>query len=407
MNKELIVVLGMHRSGTSVLTKGISEIGYYVGKTAEGKEDNQKGFFENEELVRLNEHILDEFSIRWKTIDYLYIDRCETFIDFLKERYFQRAYNIIENLFQNSNKCVIKDPRVSILMPFWERILNKMDINVKYVLALRSPDEVAQSLINRKDMDYKSAIDLWLYYNISIMKKTNHDMIVINYDNIISDTKETLIRLCDWLQIDSKSKMNKIHEFSENFVEKDFKHCDNNTTMINSYENLMFEFLNKDYLYVKDMKEFLNNNLNEYELYLNADKLPLLNKATRVYINTTSGENKKISVDLQDTFEQNICVDKEYLENVQNIIFQPVEDDCIFILNSIKSSNGKNVNIVSTNAVYIKDNVYIFSKYSKIYLECSNIENKSMFLSFSIYPMDRYTLSIMYKIKEREKFNDL
>ena len=65
--KRVIVVLGMHRSGTSAITRGLQELGADLGPdlmpAAEG--DNDKGFWEDMGAYRINERILSKLGSSW------------------------------------------------------------------------------------------------------------------------------------------------------------------------------------------------------------------------------------------------------------------------------------------------------------------------------------------------------
>ena len=52
MNKKVVLILGMHRSGTSVLSAGLQSMGVYLGdKLFSPESDNPKGNYENEKIV--------------------------------------------------------------------------------------------------------------------------------------------------------------------------------------------------------------------------------------------------------------------------------------------------------------------------------------------------------------------
>ena len=68
VGKKNIVVLGMHRSGTSMFAEIISRLGFYTGETEEllePQEDNPKGFWERRDVVQLNDLILEEAGGSW------------------------------------------------------------------------------------------------------------------------------------------------------------------------------------------------------------------------------------------------------------------------------------------------------------------------------------------------------
>ena len=68
-NHEIICVLGMHRSGTSLLTRLLNLLGVELGPnqflTTEPLNDNPKGYWEHKELTLISDEILHRFGGRW------------------------------------------------------------------------------------------------------------------------------------------------------------------------------------------------------------------------------------------------------------------------------------------------------------------------------------------------------
>lgn len=63
-----VITLGMHRSGTSALTRCLNLLGLSVGPEDDlipASEENVKGFWENVELKKLNDNILEAFDGEW------------------------------------------------------------------------------------------------------------------------------------------------------------------------------------------------------------------------------------------------------------------------------------------------------------------------------------------------------
>ncbi len=405
MQKKLVIVLGMHRSGTSVLTKGISELGYFVGdKTLPANIANEKGYFEYEELIRLNNHILDELSVRWKTIDLIYINRCETFLNFIEERYYERAYKILENIFEQNDRCVIKDPRISLLMPFWEKVLANMKIKYKYVLAVRNPNEVSKSLVARRDVDFNYGQNLWLYYNTIILKNLKSDILVVNYSDVINDTKKTMYRLCEWLEVDKNSFQERINDFTSTFVEKSLKRQNEEILFDNPVLKQMYDFLNTDSILNSDCKMFIKKQEKHIDMYLNKCLKPFAGRSTKIFIdNGDDSTSESIVVhELESCFEQTINLDLIDFGEINNIRLKLADDDCIIVINEILINNEILDKNWSTNAVYKNGNHHVFMRWCDIYIENIACCIDNLKIKLEIYPIDGYSLSTGYKIKERE-----
>ena len=89
-NNRLIVVLGMHRSGTSAVTRGLKVLGVSLGETLYGAMAgvNEKGFWEDIHLNALNVEMLDAIESDWSHVGA--IDSSDVEI-LHKQGYFLRA----------------------------------------------------------------------------------------------------------------------------------------------------------------------------------------------------------------------------------------------------------------------------------------------------------------------------
>ena len=105
-----IVVLGTHRSGTSVFTKVISLLGAELpANVMAANSANEAGFWEPSRLVDLHDELLSEAGSHWADIEPLRLDRLP-----LDRYFFYRAEiaRIIGEEYRQSPLIVIKDPRV-------------------------------------------------------------------------------------------------------------------------------------------------------------------------------------------------------------------------------------------------------------------------------------------------------
>ena len=116
MTKKLVVVLGMHRSGTSAVTRGLSFLGVDLGVSfIPSQKDNVKGFWEDKDFKELNEEMLKSLGHDWHTLKLLNGDKL---CDQLKA-YRTRALDLLKTKICHSVVFGVKDPRFSLLLPFW------------------------------------------------------------------------------------------------------------------------------------------------------------------------------------------------------------------------------------------------------------------------------------------------
>lgn len=155
-----VIILGMHRSGTSALAGSLQEQGLYLGRVFEENPHNKKGNRENNEIYLLNENILTANNGNWMSPPIS--------IDWTLEQAARRD-EIIESFIQSGNKIWgFKDPRTLFTLDFWLEGLK--DVTNKYVGSFRHPLSVARSLHARDKMPMEDGFRMWALYNKRLLE---------------------------------------------------------------------------------------------------------------------------------------------------------------------------------------------------------------------------------------------
>ena len=191
-----VLVLGMHRSGTSSLTRALSALGLQLGEPllAPASENNETGFWELAELVAINEEILDALEIPWDSYESL----PEDWIHRLPEEHTDRAIALVKRNFDGVPAFALKDPRVCRLWPFWIRVLKKTDVKVIAIHIVRAPAEVAASLARRDDHSVERGAGIWIRYVLEA-ESIPVPRLLLNYDTLLSDSQNTVQYMRNWL----------------------------------------------------------------------------------------------------------------------------------------------------------------------------------------------------------------
>lgn len=169
-----VLILGMHRSGTSCLTGCLEEAGLYLGKVNTEAGFNKKGNRENREVMEHHDRILARVGAAWNnppTIDPVWTHAEKEHLNGLLTRY------------GNEPIWGLKDPRLLFMLDGWLAITRP-----KFIGTFRHPFEVASSLGHRarvwnQPMDMETAYQLWAAYNtklLSVYKYKPFD--IIRYD---------------------------------------------------------------------------------------------------------------------------------------------------------------------------------------------------------------------------------
>ncbi len=161
-NRLCVFILGMHRSGTSALSGVLQLAGLDLGKKImRPLEDNPKGFFENEIITLLNEKILDDLYAKWN--DTLFIPE-NWWENEIFDKYKSQISNIIISEFESDKDILIKDPRISILLPLYLEVLQKQNIKPVFLISIRNPMEIVSSLLKRNNLSPEKTLLLCMDY---------------------------------------------------------------------------------------------------------------------------------------------------------------------------------------------------------------------------------------------------
>jgi len=147
-----ILVLGMHRSGTSCLAGCLAQCGVYMGPNPEKNEFNELGYFEDPNIFLLDESILQSNLGSWHSPpNQLQVDRLAE-VKLTMQVLSYRTYG---------ERIGFKDPRILLLFDLWMKILPKSQL----IGTFRHPMSVARSLERRNQIPLDKGLELWKYYN--------------------------------------------------------------------------------------------------------------------------------------------------------------------------------------------------------------------------------------------------
>ena len=198
--RTLVLVIGMHRSGTSTVAGALGILGATMPVTGLGlSDDNPKGHFEPKEIVALHDRILASVGMHWwgwdKVPDAWYdTPNAQSFVDELVK--------IIRAEFGAAPLFVVKDPRTCKLLPLWRRATAILDLDVVAVLPFRHPDEVARSLHARDRFPLPNTLMAWLRYVLEA-ERESRDLrrVFLRYEDLLSDGRAVMQRVVESLRL--------------------------------------------------------------------------------------------------------------------------------------------------------------------------------------------------------------
>lgn len=189
--RRALVVAGMHRSGTSAMARLLSLSGATLPERIMAPApDNPAGFWEPWEMVALNDRILESFDSSW---DDVFTLRAADRAAAGKSTFLDEAKAFVAANYGGADLPIMKDPRSSVLAPFWREALGDMGIKPLYVIMVRNPLAVARSLFTRNKFSTEKSVLLWTSYMLAVERDTRGcDRLFVNYDAMLDDWRATL-----------------------------------------------------------------------------------------------------------------------------------------------------------------------------------------------------------------------
>jgi hypothetical protein len=223
-SSRAIIVLGMHRSGTSLLTRGLQGLGVFLGDDFLGAQpDNPTGYWENRITLDLNERLLAELGLSWESIS------------LIEDAQWQRpevqalsteAAAYLQSCFMHHSLWGFKDPRTIRLLPFWRAVFHRLGVDDRYVVAIRNPLGVATSLLKRQGMAPATSHMLSLVYVVPYLNEiAQKAFVVTDYDLFVADPRGQLARMGRALKIPAAEMDSaEIEHFATRFVDPGLRH---------------------------------------------------------------------------------------------------------------------------------------------------------------------------------------
>jgi len=200
---EAVLVLGMHRGGTSAIAGLLQRSGFELGRSlmepAAGV--NDKGFFENLDAFQIHERLLaslgrSRFDPRempngWREHP-AYRVAVEEVVDLVRRE------------FGASSRWAIKDPRLCRIAPVWIDALAALGIAPRAILVVRHPGEVARSMFAQRWVASSARAHLcWLQHLLEAEQATRAiRRSLVTYDALLADSRGERARIGDEIGIE-------------------------------------------------------------------------------------------------------------------------------------------------------------------------------------------------------------
>ena len=229
--KAAILVVGMHRSGTSALARVLSLLGCDLPKTLlDANPSNKAGHWESLPIMTLNEEILTSTGSAWNDWGEF---NPQWFVSSTADRFRERIQDRLHEEFTDSRLFVLKDPRICRLLPLWIEAVRKFGAEPLVVSPLRNPLDVAASLEVRDGIDPSVGLLIWLRHVLDTEAASRGlKRAYLRYEHLLLEPDVIAERLGDALGIRWPRSSAETRMEVKKFLSPELRHHGNEDTLV-------------------------------------------------------------------------------------------------------------------------------------------------------------------------------
>ncbi|MGH1573420.1 hypothetical protein ACRAWG_25570 [Methylobacterium sp. P31] len=201
-DEQIFVVLGMHRSGTSLCASMLNLMGINIADGLGAGPGNELGHFERWDLVSANDRLLNVLNRGYYTLAHDFSLPPCWWSDMELSGIREEIKTIVASKIGQRQKFGLKDPRLSRLLPIYKAAFSELKLSPNYIICLRHPSHVAKSLNTRDGLDPVIGEYRWLVYMVDALRNTKDSRrIIVKYEDWFEEATSSiqLKRLLDFV----------------------------------------------------------------------------------------------------------------------------------------------------------------------------------------------------------------
>jgi hypothetical protein len=187
--ERLLLLLGMHRSGTSALAGLLQSQGFQAPLDVPPADaNNPSGYWEPQRIVACHTALMEQLRTSWDdpllVEDAFAGDRLPPALEKLEQAL---AQAFPPAGLASGAVALVKDPRQCRLQPLWNALLDAHQIEAAAVLIVREPLAVVRSLQRRDHLPVNRALLLWLQYTLEAERHTRQlPRLLLSYRQLLA-----------------------------------------------------------------------------------------------------------------------------------------------------------------------------------------------------------------------------
>jgi len=227
--QRAVLVLGMHRSGTSAVTQALHLLGLDVpgNLIPANPQENPTGFWESADIVAVHQAFLAAAGSDWDDPTPL---PAALFQGTEARLCRERLHRLLVRDLADSPLFAIKDPRMCRLMPLWRDLLREMAIEPAVVIPIRHPLDIAASLARRNRFARSASIRLWLSHLVLAERDSRGlSRLFVDYSDFVDDPRRGGRRLHRFLGLPGEPASRRLEAIAAE-IQPRHRHHDTATT---------------------------------------------------------------------------------------------------------------------------------------------------------------------------------
>ncbi len=200
--RDVIFVIGMHRSGTSAVARVLSLCGGALPhRLMPANHANPSGYWEPQVAVDLNDLYLRARASSWS--DASFTGQPDPGDRNFDDAFMSLIVDFFATGFQAAGPMILKEPRITTLLPYWIGAARRQGLAAKVIQMLRHPLDVAASLAERDGLGLDHSLALWLKYNLlGELETRGTPRTFVSYEALMRDWQAVIGRCAAELALD-------------------------------------------------------------------------------------------------------------------------------------------------------------------------------------------------------------